>query len=504
MRHANSTDHPILEVTHLSKAFGGVQAVDRVSLTVRAGQMVALIGPNGAGKSTTFNLINGQLQADSGHVCLSGESLLGLDSRQIWQRGVGRTFQMASVFQSLTVLENILVAINASAHRSHRVWGTVDALAESKAMSFLEQVGLADQAHRACHALAYADVKRLELAMVLVHQPKLLLMDEPTAGVDAASRHVLMQIVKRLVQQLNLAVLFTEHSMDVVFGYSDRVIAMSQGQIIVEDEPERVRQHPTVQQVYFGGAALHRVQTVQMPSPAMAPAICLDAMVSGNKPALSLKNICAGYGGARVLHDVTLDVMAGEVVGLMGHNGAGKSTTLKTTMGLITQQSGRIQLFGQDISTWAVHDRARLGLGFVPEDRRIFTDLTVLENLQMGVKPSVDHAHQDSSQAWTVDALFALFPNLAGMPHRLGSHMSGGEQQMLSIARTLMGNPRVLLLDEPSEGVAPIIVEQLIDALQSIKKRGLSVLLCEQNASFAQAVCDRFYTIQDGGLSSVT
>jgi branched-chain amino acid transport system ATP-binding protein len=198
---------------------------------------------------------------------------------------------------------------------------------------------------------------------------------------------------------------------------------------------------------------------------------------------------------------VSLHIMPGEVVGLMGHNGAGKSTLLKTIMGIIKPYTGTIKLFKQDISHNPIHKRVSAGLGFVPEDRRIFTHLTVLENLAIGKK--LPHYEIDGRppHVWSVEALFELFPNLASMPHRLGGQMSGGEQQMLAVARTLMGNPRVLLLDEPSEGVAPIIVEQMLIAVLALKKVGLCVLLSEQNAHFAQALCDRVYHIQDGHMT---
>jgi branched-chain amino acid transport system ATP-binding protein len=208
---------------------------------------------------------------------------------------------------------------------------------------------------------------------------------------------------------------------------------------------------------------------------------------------LEVQQLCAWYGKAQILFDVSLHVGAGECVALMGRNGAGKSTTMKAIMGLLAQRSGRVRFDGRDISALASHSISRLGMGWVPEDRRIFTDLSVRENLEVGRQPP-----RAAAPTWTIDKLTALFPNLATMLDRPGGRTSGGEQQMLTIARTLIGNPRLILLDEPSEGVAPIIVEQLAGMLVSLKAQGLSLLLSEQNIHFARLVSDRAVVLEKG------
>lgn len=214
-----------------------------------------------------------------------------------------------------------------------------------------------------------------------------------------------------------------------------------------------------------------------------------------NAPLLSVSRLCGWYGRAQVLHELSLQVGEGEVVALMGRNGAGKSTTLKAIAGLLERRSGEVCFAGQDIAGWPPHRIARAGLGWVPEDRRIFTDLSVRENLEVGRQPpraGVPH--------WRIETLFALFPNLAAMPDRPGGRISGGEQQMLTVARTLMGNPRLVLLDEPSEGVAPVIVDQMARSINEMKRQGLSVLVSEQNLHFAGQVCDRAYVLEKGEL----
>jgi branched-chain amino acid transport system ATP-binding protein len=215
---------------------------------------------------------------------------------------------------------------------------------------------------------------------------------------------------------------------------------------------------------------------------------------------LEAKALCAWYGAAQILFDVDLQVRRGEVVALMGRNGAGKSTTLKALMGMLAKRRGRLRFAGHDISGSAPYEVSRLGLGFVPEDRRVFTDLTVMENLEVGRQPPRHWPDGSAAPLWSTDKLFALFPNLGEMPDRPGGRMSGGEQQMLTVARTLMGNPFLVLLDEPSEGVAPLIVEQLAHTILELKQQGVSILLSEQNVHFAELVSDRAYVLEKGQI----
>ncbi len=215
---------------------------------------------------------------------------------------------------------------------------------------------------------------------------------------------------------------------------------------------------------------------------------------------LAVENLSAWYGAARILYELTFEVGRGEVVALMGRNGAGKSTTMKAVMGLVDERDGRVRFNGEDISRLRPYEIARRGLGFTPEDRRIFSDLTVMENLDVGRQAPRAMADGTAAPAWTPERLFALFPNLAEMPDRLGGRMSGGEQQMLTVARTLMGNPLLVLLDEPSEGVAPLIVEKMANTIVELKKQGLSVLLSEQNIHFARLVSDRVYVLEKGQI----
>lgn len=215
---------------------------------------------------------------------------------------------------------------------------------------------------------------------------------------------------------------------------------------------------------------------------------------------LEVRQLRAWYGAAQILYDVDLDVRRGEVVALMGRNGAGKSTTLKSIMGMVPRRRGGVRFMERDLSRAEPHECARRGLGFVPEDRRVFTDLTVLENLSVGRQPPRQWPDGSAAPTWTPAELFQLFPNLGEMPDRPGGQMSGGEQQMLTVARTLMGNPYLVLLDEPSEGVAPVIVEQMAHMIVQLKREGVSILLSEQNMHFAELVSDRAYVLEKGQI----
>lgn len=215
---------------------------------------------------------------------------------------------------------------------------------------------------------------------------------------------------------------------------------------------------------------------------------------------LDAKGLAAWYGAAQILYDVDLQVRRGEVVALMGRNGAGKSTTLKALIGMLGRRRGQITFMGHDLSRCEPHHAARLGLGFVPEDRRVFTDLTVMENLEVGRQRERQWPDGTAAPHWTPERLFELFPNLGEMPQRPGGRMSGGEQQMLTVARTLMGNPFLVLLDEPSEGVAPVIVEQMVHMILALKAQGVSILLSEQNMHFAELVSDRAYVLEKGQI----
>ena len=242
----------VLQVDGLHKAFGGVQAVEDVSFAVSAGELLALIGPNGAGKSTCFNMLNGQLRPDSGLVAFEGRNITGLNPRAIWRLGVGRTFQITATFSSLSVRENVQMALYSYAGKLRSILSRFGADLRGEADALLDQVGMLDQAERACGVLAYGDLKRVELAMALANAPRLLLMDEPTAGMAPRERVALMELTAEVARAQKIAVLFTEHDMDVVFSQADRIVVLDRGRLIAGGLPAEVRANPDVQAVYLG------------------------------------------------------------------------------------------------------------------------------------------------------------------------------------------------------------------------------------------------------------
>jgi branched-chain amino acid transport system ATP-binding protein len=242
----------VLAVSALTKSFGGVHAVREVSFAVEAGQLLAMIGPNGAGKTTCFNMVNGQIKPDSGSICIGGVEVVGRAPRQIWRLGVGRTFQITATFASMTVRENVQMALLSHFHRLAGWWPRAEHLYREEAGALLGRVGMADQAGRPCSVLAYGDLKRVELAMALANAPQLLLMDEPTAGMAPAERIELMALTAEIVRERRIAALFTEHDMDVVFAHADRIVVLNRGSLIAEGTPDEVRANAQVRQVYLG------------------------------------------------------------------------------------------------------------------------------------------------------------------------------------------------------------------------------------------------------------
>ncbi len=259
---ATDISNAVLAVQGLSKSFGGIHAVTDVHFQIAKGELLAMIGPNGAGKTTCFNMLMGQLSPTNGSVFLMGENITGMKPRKVWRKGVGRTFQITGTYQSMTVIENIQMALISHHRKLYSIRPYATRLYREEAMSLLELVGMAEQAERACAILAYGDLKRLELAIALCHQPQLLLMDEPTAGMAPRERIALMQLTADIVQEKNLSVLFTEHDMDVVFAHAHRVMVLNRGQLIANGSVEQIRHDATVREVYLGGGSVFADETV--------------------------------------------------------------------------------------------------------------------------------------------------------------------------------------------------------------------------------------------------
>ncbi|MCS7234887.1 MAG: ATP-binding cassette domain-containing protein [Armatimonadota bacterium] len=469
----------LLRVQDLWRSYGGFPAVRGASLRVAAGEVVAVIGPNGAGKTTLFNLITGVLLPDRGRVWFAGADVTRWPAHRRCRAGVGRTFQIANVFPRLSVFDNVHAACLAHARKGFELLRAARRFAVDEARRILQLTGLEAYADRLAGTLSHGDQRILEIALALASRPRLLVLDEPTAGMSPEETISTLQLIARLNREHGLSVLFCEHDMEVVFSTAHRVVVMHQGRTIAEGTPGEVRSNPEVQRAYLGGeeaeAAEARTRTERSGGPVM----------------LDVEGVHAYYGLSHVLFDVSLQVQEGEAVFLLGRNGAGKSTTLKSVVGLVPPRRGSVRYRGHDLTGLSPHQVARLGVGYVPDDRRIFPDLTVLENLEVAAR---------GTGYWTLERVFELFPVLREKRHHRGSHLSGGEQKMLAIARALVGNPDLLLLDEPMEGLAPRLVRVLEERIQQLKAQGLTVLLAEQNVASALRLADRGYVIDDGRI----
>ena len=471
----------ILRTEALSRHFGGVHAARDVSIAVPPGQIRAIIGPNGAGKSTLFNLLTGYLRPQSGRIYFKGQDVTGLAPHQLCRMGIARTFQIPNVFSHATVRENIQLGRVSLRNELWRLFTPFRDLHVEDSEEILSLVGLTEQALVQARNLPFGDHKKLELAIALASDPDLLLLDEPTAGMPLHARPALMGMVQSIVRAKGLTTVLIEHDMDLVFSIADRITVLNRGAVVAEGTPDEVRANAEVQRIYLGegtAAAFGKARPG----------------TTGGDPILKVEGLTAGYGLGMVLHNVSLSVGEGEVVCLLGRNGAGKTTTMKSIMGLVRPAEGRIMFHGENIVGRPTYETCRRGIGYVPEDRRVFPDLTVLENLEVGRQTWAG----GNATTWTVDRVMELFSSLAPRRHKLARYLSGGEQRMLTIARALLGNPKVLLLDEPSEGLAPLVVQTLWKHILALKEAGLAILLSEQNLWFASGLSTRVYIIDKG------
>jgi ABC-type branched-subunit amino acid transport system ATPase component/ABC-type branched-subunit amino acid transport system permease subunit len=482
---------PLLSVRDLSKNFGGVVAVDGVSFDVFDGEILGVIGPNGAGKTTVFNLITGIYKPDKGTVEYRGEDITSQTSDRVAARGLARTFQNIRVFPQLSVLDNVMAGahhwLKAGIFRSIArtpMVGREERTAEAEGIRNLAFFGksVPQRKDEYVTVLNYADRRRVEIARAMTLRPDLLLLDEPAAGMNPAEVEQISRQIKEL-RDSGYTIILVEHQMPVVMGVSDRIIVVNKGQVLAQGTPREMQAHPAVIAAYLGVQEECEIT----PKPKLTT----------GTPLLSLKGVEASYGPIKVLKGLDIDVFPGEIVCLLGANAAGKSTTIKTILGNVRASAGTIEFHGHRIEGWPTGRIVAHGVALVPEGRRIFPLLTVLDNLKMGGYTVRDAAVIDRG----IELAFEQFPILYERRLQRGGTLSGGEQQMLAIARALMTEPRLLCLDEPSMGLSPILVQQVFDIIQKINKDlGTTIFMVEQNASMALNIAHRGYVLQTGRI----
>ncbi|MDQ6629748.1 MAG: ATP-binding cassette domain-containing protein [Pseudomonadota bacterium] len=461
----------MLEVTKLTKRYGGLVAVKDLSFSIRPGEILGLIGPNGSGKSTAMKAILGVELPTSGSVRLDGVEIAGRPAHKIARLGVGLVFQHSRPLNRQTVLENIKVALLPDKLGKLFAGAGVDAAARDIAA----RVGLTGVVDRKPPTLAFADLRRLELAKAIARNPKLVMLDEPFAGLTASEVAAFSKLMRGFRDE-GRAVLLVDHNVKGVSALVDRVLAMYLGEWIAEGAAADVMRDETVRRVYLGGA--------------LTIASRREAEFANRDSLLQVEALGVVYGKALALQDVSLHVHEGEFVSVVGLNGAGKTTLFNAISGLVPHV-GSIRWAGSPLQGKSPAAIARDGIVQCPETRELFGEMSVRENLDLGGNGLVD-----AELAERLEWLFGLFPILRDRQTQIARTLSGGEQQMLAIARALMMKPRLLILDEPTLGLAPVILETLSKALESLRKTTtISVLLGEQNVTFALPHADRVYVL---------
>ena len=472
-----------IAVRDLAVSFGGVHAVRNLSFDVRPGAITSIIGPNGAGKSTALNAICGFYRPDAGTVTLGDRVVSTLRAYQIPRAGIARTYQTSQLFETMSVLDNVLIALKRGRLGALSFFGGKhDADGAEVAESLLAFVGYAGALERPAAALPHVDKRLVEIARALAIRPSVLALDEPAAGLNAQDSTAIGALLRKLAAA-GMTVILVEHDMDLVMGVSNHVIVLDAGAKIAEGTPAQVAADPAVREAYLGTGE-HADRARERP---LAPQ---------QAPLLTVRRLSAGYGAATIVRDADLEVAKGELVAVLGANGAGKTTLMRALCGLIRPVEGDVSFLGKHIDKLSGDRIARAGLVLVPEGRQVFPELSVTDNLRLGA-----YARTSADESSRIESLLSRFAALKARRHQRAGLLSGGEQQMLAIARGLMAQPQVLMLDEPSLGLAPKLLENLYDLVGELREEGTTILLVDQMAALALSVADRAYVLQSGAIT---
>ncbi len=470
-----------LTIQNVGINFGGVQAAKDVSLVAEPGKITSIIGPNGAGKSTVLNMVSGFYRPQTGSVELGGD-LTGRSAFSVARSGIARTYQTTQLFSNLTVLENVQIA-----RRNGKLGFLLSSISDEKdtewASQLLEFVGYRGSLHQKAGDLPHVDKRIVEIARALATGPKALLLDEPAAGLMHDDKEQLGELLTQIAET-GIAVILVEHDMSLVMNISDHILVLDAGEPLSEGKPEAIRRDPKVLEAYLGATEFEgRPRS--------------EAWRGRRNAILSTLHLEAGYGAAPVLKDVSVDVYPGEMVAVLGANGAGKSTLMRSISGLHRPVKGTILLDDQKTQLKDAPEISAAGLSLVPEGRQVFPELTLRENIELGAWTRKDPVTKEE-----FEILLQRFPRLRDRLDSKAGVLSGGEQQMLAIARGLISKPKILLLDEPSLGLAPSMIAELFDVLADLRDEGVTILIVDQMANLALAIADRGYVLENGSVVS--
>jgi ABC-type branched-subunit amino acid transport system ATPase component len=503
-----------LECAGVTVRFGGLVAVNDVSLAVPPAAIVGLVGPNGAGKSTLFGVLSGLLRPATGHVVLDGEDVTDARPQRRAELGLARTFQHSELFGGLSVRDHLVLAYRVR-HAKRRVWSDlftmgslhrVDPQEADRVDELLQLTGLAPVAARPARGLPLGWARLVELGRALATSPRVLLLDEPSSGLDSAETGKLESVLRRVAEERGISVLLVEHDVELVMRMCSSVYVLDFGTLIASGTPGQITSSPQVRAAYLGA----ELSAVPADEPAGAEVIVADERrrepaaarahasgPAGQKADLVVEDLSVHYGDAVALSGVTFSAGAGRVLAVLGANGAGKSSMARAVSGLVRASGGSVRLAGEEISGWAAHRIRRAGLLHLPEGRGVFRQLTVGDNLRMAVYQLPGR----QARREALDLVFTAFPVLASRRRQVAGSLSGGEQQMLSLARALATSPRLVIADELSLGLAPRLVDLVFEGLARAREAGVTVIMIEQYVHRALAFADDCVVLQRGTLA---